>query len=125
MGSLTGLLSLMGSFKFPKSEKILNRADFVKLNRSGKRLYTKHFTLITKQNGQGVTRLGVTVSKKTGNAVKRNRVKRLIREFFRLNKTHFPQGHDIVIVAKKDARYLDFWKIKEELGTVFCKTFRV
>jgi ribonuclease P protein component len=115
----------MGSFKFPKSEKILNRADFVKLNRSGKRLYTKHFTLITKRNGQGVTRLGVTVSKKTGNAVKRNRIKRLIRESFRLNKTHFPQGHDIVVVAKKDARYLDFWKIKEELGTVFCKTFRV
>ena len=125
MRSLTGLLSSMGSFKFPKSEKILNRADFVKLNRSGKRLYTKHFTLITKQNGQGVTRLGVTVSKKTGNAVKRNRVKRLIRESFRLNKIHFPQGHDIVIIAKKDARYLDFWKIKEELGTVFCKTFRV
>jgi len=125
MHSLTGLLCLMGSFKFPKREKILNRADFVKLNRSGKRLYTKHFTLITKQNGQGVTRLGVTVSKKTGNAVNRNRVKRLIREFFRLNKAHFPQGHDIVIVAKKDARYLDFWKIKEELGTVFCKAFRV
>ena len=121
MDSLTGLLSLMGSFKFPKNEKILNRADFVKLNRSGKRLYTKHFTLITKQNGQGVTRLGVTVSKKIGNAVKRNRVKRLIREFFRLNKTLFPQEHDIVIIAKKNASHLDFWKIKEELGIVFDK----
>jgi len=115
----------MESFKFPKYEKILNRADFVKLNRSGKRLYTKHFTLIKKQNGQGVTRLGVTVSKKTGNAVIRNRVKRLIREFFRLNKTHFPQGYDIVIIAKKDAGYLDFWKIKEDLGIVLDKKFRV
>jgi ribonuclease P protein component len=115
----------MGSFSFPKNEKILNRADFVKLNRSGKRLYTKHFTLIIKQNGQGVTRLGVTVSKKTGNAVQRNRVKRLIREFFRLNKKQFPQGYDIVIVAKKDASYLDFWKIKAEVGIVFDKKFRI
>ena len=115
----------MESFTFPKEKKILNRADFVKLNRSGKRLHTKNFTLITKQNGQGVTRLGVTVSKKTGNAVERNRVKRRVREFFRLNKTDFPQGYDIVIVAKKDASYLDFWKIKEELGTAFRKLSRV
>ena len=114
----------MGSFSFPKDEKILNRADFVKLNRSGKRLYTKHFTLILKLNGQGVTRLGVTVSKKTGNAVKRNRVKRLIREFFRLNKANFPQGYDIVIIAKKDAGYLDLWKIEEEIGIIFDHEFR-
>jgi len=115
----------MGAFSFPKSEKILNRADFVKLNRSGKRLYTKHFTLIIKKNGQGVTRLGVTVGKKSGNAVKRNRVKRLIRDFFRLNKKQFPQGYDIVIVAKKDASYLDLWKIKEEFGILLDKEFRV
>ena len=115
----------MESFSFPKSEKILNRADFVKLNRSGNRLYTKHFTLIIKQNGQGVTRLGVTVSRKTGNAVRRNRVKRLLREFFRLNKKRIPQGYDIVIIAKKDVGYLDFWKIKKEIGSVFNNEFRI
>lgn len=115
----------MESFLFPKSEKILKRADFVNLNRSGKRLYTKHFTLIIKQNGQGVTRLGVTVSKKTGNAVRRNRLKRLIREFFRLNKKRIPQGYDIVIIAKKDAGCLDFRKIEDEVGSAFDKEFRL
>ncbi len=104
----------------------MNRADFVNLNRLGKRIHTKHFTVIFMQNGLGITRLGITASKKTGNSVKRNRVKRLIREFFRLHKTYFPQGYDIVIASKKGASNLDFWKIKEELGDfILDKKFHV
>ena len=108
----------MGSFSFPKKIKILNRTDYVNANRSGRRIHSRHFTVILRQNGLGITRLGVTVSKKTGNAVKRNRVKRLIRELFRLNKSRFPQGYDIVIAAKKGASYLDLQKIKEEIGEI-------
>ncbi|MBU0734211.1 MAG: ribonuclease P protein component [Pseudomonadota bacterium] len=111
----------MISFSFPKKRRLLNRTDFVNLNRSGKRHHTRHFVVITKRNGLGITRLGVTVSKKSGNAVKRNRVKRLIREFFRLNYSKIPQGYDIVVAAKKDASYLDLWKTKEELGEIFFK----
>jgi ribonuclease P protein component len=115
----------MGNFSLLKHEKLLNRADFVKLNRSGQRHQTTHFTVILKQNGLNITRLGVTVRKNVGNAVKRNRTKRLIREIFRLNKSEFPQGYDIVTIAKKDVSYLDLWSIKEELGEiVFNKTFR-
>lgn len=111
----------MRPFSFPKKERLLNRLDFVNLNRFGKRCYTKHFVVIFKRNGLGITRLGVTVGKRTGNAVKRNRAKRLLREFYRLNKTLFPQGHDFVITAKKDASYLDFRKTEEELSKVISK----
>jgi ribonuclease P protein component len=108
----------MAPFTLLKNERLLNRKDFVNLNQSGKRHHTKHFTLISKPNGLGITRLGVTVGKKTGSAVKRNKIKRLIREFFRLHKAHFPQGYDMVIVAKQGAHSLDFWKVKEEIGEI-------
>ncbi len=68
------------------------------------------------KNGLGFSRLGITASKKTGNAAQRNRIKRLVREFFRLNKDCFPQDYDTVVVAKRDADTLNLWKVKEELG---------
>jgi ribonuclease P protein component len=78
------------------------------------------------KNGQGTTRLGITVSKRVGNSVRRNRVKRLVREFFRLHKDSFPQGCDIVIAARKDADGLDFWKMKAELGEpILDKSYRL
>ncbi|MFC1883549.1 ribonuclease P protein component [Thermodesulfobacteriota bacterium] len=107
----------MESLRLPKNERLLKRADFVNLNRSGKRHYTHHFIVIYKNNGLGFARLGVTVGKKIGNAVKRNRIKRLIREYFRLNKSSFPKGFDFAIIARRDASYLDIEKIKDELGS--------
>jgi len=116
----------MCSFSLLKKERLLNRKEFVNLNRFGRRIHSAHFAVILKKNGLGITRLGITVSKKTGNAVKRNKVKRLIREFYRLHKIHYPQGYDIVIAAKKGASGLDFWKIKEELGELILdEKFRV
>lgn len=108
----------MANFSFPKTERLLNRADFVNLNRSGKRCHSEHFLLIFKENGLGITRLGITASRKMGNAVKRNRVKRLTREFFRLKKPHLPQGYDIVIVAKKGASYCSLRKVEVEIGEI-------
>lgn len=108
----------MKSFSLPKKERLLNRKEFVNLNRLGRRYRTKHFTVILKENGLDISRIGITVRKKIGNAVKRNRIKRLIREIFRLNKKIIPKGYDIVIVANSGADGLDFWKIKDELGEI-------
>jgi ribonuclease P protein component len=96
----------------------LNRKDFVNLNRLGKRFHTKHFTLIYKKTEAEFTRVGITVGRKIGNAVRRNRIKRLVREYYRLNKKRFPVGFDIVIVAKKGAHCLNYTNIKEELSEI-------
>jgi ribonuclease P protein component len=107
-------------YSFPKAVRLLNRADFVKLNRSGKRYSGRHFVILLKQNSLENSRLGVTVSKKVGNAVKRNRVKRLLREVFRLNNGLFPRGCDIIIAAKHGAGDLDFPTVREEIGGILA-----
>lgn len=116
----------MKSFSFSKEDRLLNREDFVNLNRLGKRYHTGHFTVILKNNGLGITRLGITISKKNGKAVKRNKIKRLLREFYRLHKDIFPQRTDVVVMANKGACDLDYWKIKEELSEIIVdKKFRL
>ena len=112
----------MASHSFLKSERLLKRSDFVKLNRTGKRYHATHFVVIAGKNGFDNTRVGITVSRKVGNAVTRNRTKRLLREFFRLNKPRFPKGYDLVFVAKKGAGYLDCRKTKEELEPIIFDT---
>ena len=96
----------------------MNREDFVNLNRLGKRYHTKHFLVIVKKNETGINRLGITVTKKIGNAVKRNKVKRLVREFFRLNKHRISMGCDIVIIGKKNSFLLNYKDTNEELGEI-------
>jgi ribonuclease P protein component len=114
----------MSAFAFSKSERVLNRKDFVNLNRFGQKLRTAHFTVFVARNGLGRSRLGITASRKVGGAVIRNRFKRLVREVFRLHKGFFPAGCDIVVSARKSADDLDFRKVREELlGLVSNSTF--
>jgi ribonuclease P protein component len=108
----------MKSFSFPKGERLLNRNDFVNLNRSGKRYRTEHFTALYKMNGLDHTRLGITVSKRVGNAAKRNRIKRLVREFFRQNKESFLKGYDVNFIADKNAHLLVYNDVKKEMGSI-------
>jgi ribonuclease P protein component len=64
-------------------------------------------------------RLGVITTKRLGKAVRRNRVKRLLREFFRNHKVILPP-QDIVIIAKKGAPYLTYSEVLAEMAGVFA-----
>ncbi|MFQ5904399.1 MAG: ribonuclease P protein component, partial [Candidatus Binatia bacterium] len=56
------------------------------LSQGGRKIHTSHFVVISKTNDKGENRLGVTVSSRVGRAVVRNRIKRLLREFFRRHR---------------------------------------
>ena len=109
----------MNSFSFLKKERLLNRKDFVNLNRLGKRYHTAHFNIIFRENGLGITRLGITASKKIGNSVKRNGIKRFIREYFRLNRRFLPGRLDINIIARQSSGRKGAAAIRDDLKDCF------
>jgi ribonuclease P protein component len=100
---------------FGKEERIRKKRDYTRIYEQGERIYSRRFTLVVCPSPTGVTRLGTTVSKKAGNAVQRNRIKRLLREFFRLNKARLPASQDIVIIAKKGILPLGYGDVCREL----------
>jgi ribonuclease P protein component len=106
---------------FGKHERICKRSDYLTIYEQGVRSYSKHFTIIACRNQEGNSRLGITVTKKVGSAVQRNRIKRLLREFFRLNKSRLLSSQDIVIIAKKDAYALTYQDVCRELETLLTK----
>ena len=105
-------------FSFRKHERLRRQRDFQLTLRYGSRRHTEHFVIVLRPNALQFSRLGVTVSKKVGNAVKRNQVKRCLREFFRLHKHKLPKAHDLVIIAKKNAATLAYHDVREELAAV-------
>ena len=90
--------------RFPKSDRLLRPGDFTRVLKSGHCVADGVLVMFAVQQEQpGNTRLGVTVSRRTGNAVTRNRWKRWIRESFRTQGADIPAGLDLVIRPKKDA----------------------
>ena len=100
---------------FGKHVRILKRRHYLTVYQQGVRNYSENFTIIAYGNEVGISRLGITVSKKVGNAVQRNRIKRLVREFFRLNRSRLSAQQDIVIIAKKDISSFPYQDICREL----------
>ena len=106
---------------FTKKERLLKSQEFIDAANKGKRFSTKNLTIFIKSNNIGIRRLGLSVSRKVGAAVKRNRIKRYLREFFRLNKEFFPPSSDISISVKQGASPSGYNDVKEELTWFLTK----
>jgi ribonuclease P protein component len=104
-------------FCFPPSLRLRKRADFLRLSHEGSKVHQSHFILICRHNPDGLKRFGVTVSRKVGNAVIRNRVKRLVREVCRHSLSVPPA--DYSIIARKGAGTLGVHAVRVELEKAF------
>jgi ribonuclease P protein component len=108
-------------FSFEKEDRILKRSEFQELTGSGRKLENDCLIAFIKPGRLNRPRLGITVTRKVGKAAQRNRVKRLIREYFRLNRQHLNQNWDINIIAKKKAVDLSSEKVFAFLQDLFEK----
>lgn len=93
----------MGDQRFPKSVRLLSQSDFDSVYQSDVFAADDFLVIRAGRNDLGVTRLGLSVSRKVGNAVVRNRWKRLIRQAFRVQRADLPLGLDLVVRPRKGA----------------------
>ncbi|HEY6839347.1 MAG TPA: ribonuclease P protein component [Geobacteraceae bacterium] len=105
---------------YPKSERLRCRSDYLELAARGNKVHTASFIIVWAITERQQTRFGATVSRKVGNAVVRNRLKRCLREYYRLHKQMFTAA-DFNIIAKQRAASLSFGDISRELDRALIR----
>ncbi|NLX62251.1 MAG: ribonuclease P protein component [Tissierellia bacterium] len=91
-----------------KRYRLRSNQDFKKVYRNGKYYWNRNLVLYLSKNDLGHTRVGITVTKKIGKSVVRNKVKRRIREIIRKNFHNIKEEYDIILVPKKNVVDIDF-----------------
>lgn len=93
------------------STSLKKNHEFKRLYNRGKSAASKYVVVYCKKNGRDENRLGITVTTKLGGAVQRNRIRRRLKEIYRINEPNLRRGYDIVLVARRgciDAPWREF-----------------
>lgn len=111
-----------GAARLRRTDRLRKSKDFQRISRQGARRASAHFVIIVgKQRPEEAGErplLGITVSRKVGSAVERNRVKRRIREWFRRNRDRVDREGAVVVIARRGAPELDAAATARELGSL-------
>ena len=102
-------------FRFPREKRILTAAGFAAVKRSGKRLTARRLIVYVAESSRPEARLGIIASRKVGNAVRRNRCKRLLREVFRLHGDSIRHPVDLVVIVKQKTGRPEFKDYERDL----------
>ena len=103
---------------YPPAARLRKRPEFLRLKDAPRKFASRGILVVWQDNGLACARLGVTVSKKVGCAVIRNRVKRFVRETFRNSRLLLP-AVDLNVIARSEAAAMDFHGLQQELLKAF------
>ena len=108
------------SQRFPKSRRLRKRAEFQRVYEQGRRIRSSLFTAFVRQTDERVPgRVGLTVPRAVGKAVVRNRVKRRLREAVRRHWSDLPDGHEVVLHARRQIVDAAWLRLETEVQHVF------
>jgi ribonuclease P protein component len=112
------------SLRLEAADRVKKRFDYVEIQRSGRRIQGRCFVVLVRAAAGGRTRIGLTVTRKVGNSVHRNRIRRVVREVFRLNRRLFPEAADVVFVARPCAAALGYAEVLSEVTKLSSQMHR-
>jgi len=104
-----------------KENRIRKNVEFRAIYRRGKSFSNHLLVLYIYKNRKHINRIGVSVSKKVGKSVIRNRVKRLIKESYRLNSSNLKIGYELVFIARSAANNKNYIEIDDAVKNLFKK----
>lgn len=104
-----------GSQRFPRRERLTRRKEYLEIYREGAKRVGPAFICYAVRRDDRGKKFGLAVSRKVGNAVVRNRIKRYLREIYRTHRDCIAEGVQLVVVARPEAAALDFNECRDAL----------
>jgi ribonuclease P protein component len=99
----------------PRQSRLVRRSEYDAVYREGRRRSSREFTVFLRPNGLDISRFGWSIKKALGNAVRRNRIRRRLREILRLHRQEIASGWDIVIHPRTTAATAEFLELTRDL----------
>jgi ribonuclease P protein component len=109
-GNPLEVIVVLRTGRFGRADRLLRPRDFQRVADSGRRIASRYFVVLVAssggESGGNRRRLGLTVSRRVGNAVVRNRIKRAVRSWFRQRRGYLEEGIDLVVIPRRGAGFL-------------------
>lgn len=105
----------------PQKNRLKKRKEFAYIHKNGKKLNAQHLSIIYIKSKLPIPKIGISVSNKVGNAVKRNKVKRQLREIMRSNLPFLRNHQNIVLSAHPNISECDFSSLRTEIEKLLIK----
>ena len=98
-----------------KNEIVKKSQEFTKIIETKKRIYNKFYSIYYNDNNLNITRFGLSVGKKIGNAVTRNKIKRQLKNIIDKNKNLFKNNKDYIIIVRREILDCNFKEMEQQL----------